>query len=124
MRTTITVWNLPPEQLGRLRWLGHQLRAEVKAASPREAGMPLRLVVSAPEESAEGETPFPETLLLLSGFEGVQLDRFLTGCREASLAHGAYKAVLTPSNRQWTAVQLMGELREERAALEGTGRKG
>lgn len=59
-----------------------------------------------------------ESLLLMADFSRSQMNRLLDGLRAAQ-AVVDFKAMLTPTNRDWTVVDLMKELARERAAMEG-----
>ena len=68
------------------------------------------------EEVYEGEG-FEEEMLLLVNCPGPLLDRFLQGFRRNKIPPVALKAVLTPTNRAWTSLQLREELAREQAAI-------
>ncbi len=65
----------------------------------------------------EGSAP-GEKLLLLADFSRAEMDRLLDGLRAQSISI-PLKAVLTPTNRRWTVLELIEELRRERAAVQG-----
>lgn len=59
---------------------------------------------------------FDEPMLLFCSFSAARLDLALNGLRREGIAV-PLKAVLTASNRDWTALALHGELAREHAAL-------
>ena len=65
----------------------------------------------------EGCVP-EEKLLLLADFSRAEMDHLLDGLRAKSVSI-PLKAVLTPTNRRWTVLELIEELRRERAAVQG-----
>lgn len=62
--------------------------------------------------------PPTESLLLMADFSHAQMNRLLDALRAAQAAVD-FKAVLTPTNRDWTVADLMKELARERAAMQG-----
>lgn len=72
--------------------------------------------------ATEGTVPAPaaQTLpscLVLCGLRDKRLDKVLFELRRADIPID-YKAVLTPSNQEWTVPELMKELQRERQAVE------
>lgn len=65
--------------------------------------------------SYEGPAP-QDPLLVLADFSETQLDALLAGLRQAG-AVIPLKAVLTPTNRNWTVLELLEELRREHEAV-------
>lgn len=71
--------------------------------------------------ATEGTVPAPaaQTLpscLVLCGLRDKRLDKVLFELRRADIPI-EYKAVLTPSNQEWTVPELMKELQRERQAM-------
>lgn len=71
--------------------------------------------------ATEGTVPVPaaQTLpscLVLCGLRDKRLDKVLFELRRADIPID-YKAVLTPSNQEWTVPELMKELQRERQAV-------
>ena len=58
----------------------------------------------------------PPSLLVLCGLRDKRLDKVLFELRRADIPID-YKAVLTPSNQEWTVPELMKELQRERQAV-------
>lgn len=78
---------------------------------------------AAPSGSAatEGTVPAPAaqtppSLLVLCGLRDKRLDKALFELRRADIPID-YKAILTPSNQEWTVPELMKELQRERQAM-------
>jgi hypothetical protein len=68
------------------------------------------------EPCLEGEA-LPEPLLIFCHLSPRQLDRALASLRKLRVS--CLKAVLTPTNAQWTLRELYGELCKERSQLGG-----
>ena len=58
----------------------------------------------------------PPSLLILCGLRDKRLDKVLFELRRADIPI-EYKAILTPSNQEWTVPELMKELQRERQAM-------
>ena len=74
------------------------------------------------EEGAGAAAPyagpeFPEPMAVFAGFFGNRMDIALAALRKAGI-HINRKAVLTATNRQWTALQLYDELGREHEAMQ------
>ena len=59
----------------------------------------------------------PMEMLVFSGLDSEELDRFLKGYRDTGLEAIPIKAVLTPFNCRWNAGQLFQELMKEHIQL-------
>ena len=71
--------------------------------------------------ATEGTVPAPAaqtppSCLVLCGLRAKRLDKVLFELRRADIPI-EYKAVLTPSNQEWTVPELMKELQRERQAM-------
>lgn len=71
--------------------------------------------------ATEGTVPAPDaqtppSCLVLCGLRDKRLDKVLFELRRADIPI-EYKAVLTPSNQEWTVPELMKELQRERQAV-------
>lgn len=71
----------------------------------------------ASQEVFEGEAPDCE-LLLLKGFPDPRLTELFTRIRKAEMGSIKRKAVVTETNRQWTLLQLIGEIGKEAEQVE------
>lgn len=60
---------------------------------------------------------FPEPMAVFSGFYGNRMDIALAAMRKAGIRI-SHKAMLTPTNRKWTALELYEELGREHAAMQ------
>ena len=62
------------------------------------------------------DAEIPPSLLILCGLRDKRLDKALFELRRADIPID-YKAILTPSNQEWTVPELMKELQRERQAM-------
>ena len=100
----VRVRPVAPEQMGET--VGHLFG--LKGFAPREEGT---AVPAAPAEPA----------LVLSGFSRQRLDALLAALKRAGVPFIAHKAMLTPTNVNWTFAQLCQELSREHQAVTGGG---
>lgn len=61
--------------------------------------------------------PLPKEMMVFEGFDSDDLDVFLEAYKKEGLAPIALKAVVTPVNANWTAMQLSFELIKEHASI-------
>ena len=69
-------------------------------------------------ETAGVEEEFSDPMLVFCSLTDPQLDRLLGAMKRAKLPPIPLKAVLTPTNRDWTSQQLWQELRREHQAMQ------
>lgn len=118
MRPTILTFNLNENRLSRLRFLCMKLGLAIKPVPAEDFCQPISALcgLSASAEASPAEA-FPEEMLIFCHMDNAQVNRFLQTARQMRFAPVALKAVLTPTNAEWTPVQLCAELKEERAAV-------
>ena len=56
-------------------------------------------------------------MLLLHGFDGSKLQKFLTALQRVGVGRIELKAMLTENNKSWSGLSLYEELCQERAAF-------
>ena len=81
------------------------------------AGLPI------PEAEAAAGDGFQDAMLVMCGLDEQRFDTFLKALRASALPRIPLKAVLTPYNALWSAVQLHAELRREHESMAGGGTK-
>ena len=118
MRPTILTFNLSENRLSKLRFLCMKLGVLVKAVPEEEYGQPVSALcgLSEPVQAAPVEA-FPEEMLVFYHMDNALVNRFLQTAKQMRFAPVALKAILTPTNAQWTPAQLCQELKQERAAV-------
>lgn len=60
----------------------------------------------------------PSEMLVLANFSSTQLDSFLNALRQNKIPPIALKAVITPDNQSWNALELYDELKREHLAMQ------
>lgn len=95
----------------------------IRALAPEELVLPLGVltgVLPPPEETPAPRAPLGESLMVFSGIGGARLDRVLSALLRAGVPRSVFKAIVTPDNVSWDFYRLLGELKAERAAVEGS----
>ena len=118
MRSTILTFNLSDTRLSKLRFLCMKLGLTVKPVPAEDCCQPIGALcgLSAPVEAAPAEN-FAEEMLIFCHMDNAQVNRFLQTAKQMRFAPVALKAILTPTNAEWTPAQLCQELKDERAAV-------
>ena len=122
MRPTILTFNLNEDRLSKLRFLCMKLGVAVKPVPAEDFCQPISALcgLSEPVEASPAEA-FAEEMLIFCHMDNALVNRFLQTAKQMRFAPVALKAILTPTNAEWTPVQLCRELKDERAAvMQGT----
>ena len=117
MTPVLFLYNLDNPRGAKIRRMCLPLGVRTKLVPPQAHGLTLEQLIGgapAPEDGAPG---FSDELLLLVDFTNAQMDALFVGFRRAKIPPVALKAVLTPTNRSWTSVQLHQELLREHEAV-------
>ena len=96
------------------------LKVYIRPIGPEDYGRPIGELAGG-EAAGEGAAPcagpeFPEPMAVFAGFFGNRMDIALAALRKAKIRIDR-KAVLTATNRQWTALTLYEELGKEHVAM-------
>lgn len=118
MRPTIFTFNLNENRLTKLRFICFKLGILVNPIPPERFDHHIATLVGLSEPETEPSVnSFDDEMLLFHNLSDHQLNTFLTTCKQQRFAPVALKAVVTPDNSTWTAVELHAELRQERQAV-------
>lgn len=116
----VLTFNLPEAAFARIRALAETIDVRVEAVPPGNFALPigalLGLPVRPPDVPSEGGG-FSDPMLVMCNLDEAQFNRFLQMLREPGLPRIPLKAVLTPHNVGWNALQLHGELSREHEAM-------
>ena len=118
MRPTILTFNLSDARLSKLRFLCMKLGLPVKAVPAEDLCQPIGALCGLAERAdpAPAEA-FSEEMLIFCHMDNAAVNRFLQTAKQMRYAPVALKAILTPTNAEWTPVQLCQELKQEREAV-------
>ena len=118
MRPTILTFNLNENRLSKLRFLCMKLGVAVKPVPAEDFCQPISALcgLSEPVEASPAEA-FAEEMLIFCHMDNALVNRFLQTAKQMRFAPVALKAILTPTNAEWTPLQLRDELKQEREAI-------
>ena len=114
---TVLLYNCSGPQWSKLRQVFLMQKLRMKAVVPGQYGLTLSQVLEGSGETAGVEEEFSDPMLVFCSLTGPQLDRLLGAMKRSKLPPIPLKAVLTPTNRDWTSQQLWQELRREHQAM-------
>ena len=118
MRPTILTFNLNETRLSKLRFLCMKLGLLVKPVPAEDFCQPISALCGLSEKApASPAEAFPEEMLIFCHMDNAQVNRFLQTAKQMRFAPVALKAILTPTNAEWTPLQLRDELKQEREAI-------
>ena len=108
MKETVIVYNIEGDRLSKLKMTLIPLRIALKIVSEEEFSQPIGFLLGMKdvENSSEnaGES-FDEELLVMSGFTGAKVERFLRSLSKKGVKI-PLKAVVTETNRFWSGCEL------------------
>lgn len=117
---TVLTFNLPVDVHARIRGLAVALGIRVKAVPPESFATPLGAMLGIPAAPADAPAEvggFSDPMLLMCNLNEAQFNHFLQMLRGPGLPRIPLKAVLTPHNVGWNALQLHDELAREHEAM-------
>ena len=122
MKETILLFNPPEkEKLLKIEMALFPLHVRLKKISPEQYNQPLGVLAGikdmTPVEGVYSGGELPGTLFVFCFLEGNRLDQALAALRRCGAGPFPYKAVLTPTNRRWTAPDCFEEIRREHEAM-------
>ena len=110
-------FNLPEDMRGRIAALCARYRIRMVEVGPEKHRLTIReLTAGFPGKNTE--KAFEESLLLMDHLDQYQFNGFLDDLKKCTPPFQCLKAIVTGSNRKWTAEQLIEELKAEKAAFE------
>lgn len=110
-------FNLPEDMRGRIAALCVRYRIRMVEVGPEKHRLTIReLAAGFPGKNTE--KVFEESLLLMDHLDQYQFNGFLDDLKKCTPPFQCLKAIVTGSNRKWTAEQLIEELKAEKAAFE------
>ena len=105
-------------RLKKLRAAARALQIRVKLVQPADYCQPIGHLAGLPIPAAAQTAcpPLPGEMAVLCGMTESVMDRLLYAMRQMGTI--ACKAVLTPTNQDWSGMQLFLELRQEHAQMQ------
>lgn len=122
MKEMILLFNPPEkEHLLKIRSALLPLHIRIQLIKREQYNQPLGYLagmkdIAPAEEIYDGEE-LPDTMFLFSSLSSSRLDQVLAALRKSGVGPFPYKAILTPTNSKWNAVDCFSEIRREHEAL-------
>ena len=119
MRPTLLLFNLSQEKHAPLMATAARLKILVKHVPPEHANQTLSALLGiSPMVEDAPPAQIPQEMLVMAEFSRKMMDDFLGGLRTLRVKPIRLKAILTPTNVNWTPAALFEELSEEATAME------
>lgn len=122
MKETILLFN-PPEKdrLLKLEMALFPLHVRLKKVVPSEYNQPLGVLAGikdmTPAEGVYDGPELPDTMLVFCFLDDSRLNQALAVLRKSGAGSFPYKAILTPTNSEWTAPDCFAEIKREHEAM-------
>ena len=118
MSPMILVFNIPQDKLSKLRFTCMRLGVQVRPVDSADFGQTIGALCGMADRAdvPAPENPFTEDMLVMNGFNQQLANRLLSALKQGRLPI-RLKAVVTPTNVHWDAMQLYHELTQEREAI-------
>lgn len=120
MSKLILVNNIKNDKQAGLESICKRLNIKIKKVPQGFLGQPLGFLAQVPGMKKVGGSflgsPIEDEVIVFSDFDDADLDEFLAAYKESGMEPIELKAVVTPTNQNWTFVELYNELVQERNA--------
>ena len=114
---TILIYNCTGPEYSKLRQIFAMLRLRMRVVEPERYHLTLAELAEGKGEEAEAQPRLADKMLVFCGLSDALLHQVLEVIRVSQVPPIDFKAVMTPTNREWTTMQLYEELKEEREAI-------
>ncbi len=110
---TVLCYNFTDERFEKIDSISRKQGLKIKRPGKEDLKKPVgELVGLQSVETDSKDVDFSDELLVLYGFPGTELDKFLKALRNNGLDI-PYKAMVTETNKSWTAAELAKQIKEE-----------
>lgn len=122
MKETILLFHVPDKDtLLKIEMALFPLHVRLRRVAKEDYNQPLGALAGIKEipkltEAYEGED-LDDTLFVFAFFTDARLNQALAALRKSGAGPFPYKAILTPTNQTWNAMQCFREIKEEREAI-------
>ena len=119
MKETILLFNPPAkDQLLKLEMALFPLRVRLKRVQSSDYNQPLGVLAGikdmAPAEGSYDGPELPSTMIVFCFLDDNRLNQALAAIRKSGAGPFPYKAILTPTNSEWTAPDCFAEIKRAR----------
>ena len=122
MKETILLFHVPDKDtLLKIEMALFPLHVRLRRVAKEDYNQPLGALAGIKDipklsESYEGEE-LDDTLFVFAFFTDARLNQALAALRKSGAGPFPYKAILTPTNQTWNAMQCFREIKDEREAI-------
>ena len=122
MKETILLFNPPEkERLLKLEMALFPLRVRLKKISLSDYNQPLGVLAGikdmTPADGTYDGPELPDPMLVFCFLNDNRLNQALAALRKCGAGPFPYKAILTPTNSEWTALDCFAEIKREHEAM-------
>lgn len=122
MKETILLFNLPEkDKLLKLEMALFPLRVRLKRISHENYNQPLGVLAGTkdmtPADGTYDGPELPDSMLVFCFLDDNRLNQALAALRKCGAGPFPYKAILTPTNSEWTAPDCFAEIKKEHEAM-------
>ncbi len=100
----------------KIRSIASRMRLGCERVLPDAYGCTLGQILDGAVSASPVTHTFSESLLVMCDLSGKRIDKLLFELRHGNVTVD-YKAILTPTNRNWTVPQVFFEMHKEKTAL-------
>ena len=110
------LYNFNEEKLKMIKMVCMMMQVRFKEVARAEYEQPLGALLGISGIENQGEE-FQEEMLVLHGFDGSKLQKFLIALQRVGVGRIELKAMITENNKSWNGLALYEELCQEREAF-------
>ena len=120
MKKMVLLYNFSGERLSGVKRALIPLKAIAKEVEKAAYGEKLGCLVGAEGDAPTGAAAedFAEELLVMSGFDGNDIEQLIHGLRKYGVGRVALKAVITPTNIDWNSSELYHAVRADHEEMQ------
>lgn len=117
MKPSILLFQISKPQSVKLIRALLPLKIKIKKIRTEEHILPIKNLIDSGKNTISDSSKIPaelsDPMIVFAGLTNAQLDYALAAIRKAGAGPIPYKAVITPSNQDWNAFELLEELKIE-----------
>lgn len=131
MKAQVLVFNVEDEkQINSIKMVLATIKTQAKFVNKSEykytlgeiAGIGEKIEETSDQSEVAVENDFHEAMLIFANVDNNTLDTILKAFRKHNIGKFPYKAVLTPTNKDWKPVECFKEISEEHEAMKNYGK--
>lgn len=118
---TVLLYNFSGERLQKVKTAVMLARAGVKVVEKESYGKRLGSLLGAEgygSDDADGIEDFNDEMLVMSGFDRDDIDRLIIALRKTGAGRVALKAVVTPTNINWSSSELFRAVKADHEEMQ------